>query len=812
MNIADLFRRAGRLGGIVGLLALASCVDADLPVNIPTNTYTLPALSQDAEILVDPWGVPHIFAKTPYDAYVAQGFNAARDRLWQIDLWRKRSMGLLARDFGPAYVEQDRAARLFLYRGDMKAEWTAYSSDTKRIVEAFVAGVNFYVGLTRRNAQLLPPEFAALGYQPDFWAAEDVVRMRSHGLLGNSASEAVRARVVCGFGLEVDAFRRGLEPPWQTRVPEGLDPCAVPADVLRVYNLARGAPTFTPDQLRGIAPPQRSAADVLLDGLALPTSASNNSAVAPRRSTTGRAILANDPHRVHSLPNLRYIAHLAAPGLNVIGAGEPGLPGVSLGHNGRIATGLTVFATDQDDIYVYETNPANPNEYRYQGRWEPMRVVSEEIDARGAALAVAELKFTRHGPIVYEDRANRRAFAIRAAWLEPGMAPYLSSIEYMRAQNWDEFLAAMNRHGLPSLNYLYADVNGNIGWAPSGLTPIRPNWDGLMPVPGDGRYEWAGFRVMDTFPRALNPPAGWFGTSNEMNLPPDYPYRERRLAFEWADPNRMMRQRQFFTDGRKFSIEDFLDLQNDYVSTTAQRVTALLAGVEAGAEPRVAAAIALLRGWDHRVVAESAAAAIFEVWFHKHLRQAVVARVVPPAAVPLVGAGDPQVIVALLENPDRRLGPDPRAARDELLRTSLLQAIAELDQRLGNDMKSWAWGRLHHAQFTHPLSAVVDEKLRARLDVGPLPKSGSNDTLGHSGYRLSDFRLTSGSSVRLVIDVGDWDNSWAINGPGQSGDPASAHYRDLFEPWLNGQYFPLLYSRAAIEQAAERRIELRAPR
>jgi penicillin amidase len=774
--------------------------------------YTVEGLAQDAEILVDRWGVPHLYAHERYDVFFVQGFNAARDRLWQIDLWRKRGLGELARDFGPAYAEQDRASRLLLFRGEMRAEWLAYASDTKRIVERFVAGVNAYVRLTRAQPELLPPEFALLGYQPSLWEASDVVRIRGHGLASNVVSEVARARAVSVAGLEVDAFRRALEPTWQTRVPDGLDPAAVPADVLKLYTLARAAVRFTPKLLRGEPDPERTGALDLEQTPGLRLTESNNFAVAPARSTTGRAIFANDPHRVQGVPSLRYFSHLSAPGFDVIGAGEPFLPGVSLGHNGTIAFGLTIFAVDQEDLYVYETNPAAPNEYRYAGRWEPMIVRRETIAVKGAAPREVELKFTRHGPVLFEDAAKHRAFALRAAWLEPGAVPYLSSLEYQRAKNWDEFLAAMNRHASPPLNYLYADAQGNIGWAPSALAPVRPNWDGLMPVPGDGRYEWAGFRTADEFPRRMNPDTGWLGTSNEMNLPPDDRYRRLGLSYEWADPARSQRQPQIFGGTRKFGVPEVIATQTDITSVTAQRATALLAAVPAPDEPAVASAWRTLRSWDHRAARDSVGAALYNVWYHRHLRGLVVKRVVPASAVELVGQGSSPNILKLLEAPDARLGPDPVRVRNELLLTALRAAVNDLTGRLGPDQAQWQWERLHHALFEHPLAALRPDATRTEWNVGPISKAGDGETLGVSTWRASDFRLTAGASARFVADVGDWANVWATNSPGQSGDPRSAHYRDLFEDWAHDRYFPLVFERAKVEQNTTLRIRLRANR
>lgn len=805
---AGLNRRWRRCVGL--LAAFGAGVGRIAAADLATERHEVRGLQHDVEIRIDRWGVPHIYAQSSYDAFFAQGFNAARDRLWQIDLWRKRGLGELARDFGPAYVEHDAAARLFLYRGDMRAEWIAYASDTKRIVESFVAGLNAYVELTRERPALLPPEFTALGYTPARWEPADLVRIRSHVLARHLSFEVARARTVAAAGLEIDAFRRPLEPAWTTRVPEGLDPAVVPADVLRVYNLARTPPPFTPAKLAAETEPVRTGAE--WDGTPEPYAyASNNFAVAPARSASGRAIFANDPHRAHGVPSLRYWAHLSAPGLDVIGAGEPFLPGVSLGHNRTIAFGLTIFAIDQEDLYVYETNPAAPNEYRYAGRWEPMTLRREAIAVRNAPPREVTLKFTRHGPVIFEDPATHRAFAARLAWLEPGAVAYLSSLEYMRANDWDAFLAAMNRHCAPPLNYLYADVAGNIGWAPSGLAPIRPNWDGLMPVPGDGRYEWAGFRSMDELPRAYNPPSGWLGTANAMNLPPQPGMAELKLGFEWADPSRAQRLQQIFPGERRFTVQDVIAAQTDVTTVAGQRATALLASLPPPTEPAVAAALRTLREWDHRAARDSVGAAIFNVWFHQLLRPAVVRRVVPPSAVNLVGDGHAAGILVLLEKPDTRLGPQPVQARDELLLVALRSAVAELTKRLGPDQSQWQWGRLHHAKFEHPFSALFSEEARARWNVGRLSKAGDGESLGNSSWRKADYRLTSGASARFVTDVGNWDDSWANNSPGQSGDPRSPHYRDLFADWANDVHFPLLFERRAVEAATTQRILLVAP-
>lgn len=445
--------------------------------------------------------------------------------------------------------------------------------------------------------------------------------------------------------------------------------------------------------------------------------------------------------------------------------------------------------------------------YRYGDGWERMVVVGEQVQVKGGTTETVELKFTRHGPVLFESPGERRAFALRAAWLEPGMAPYFGSIDYMRARNWDQFLAAMNRWGAPSENQVYADADGNIGWKPAGLTPIRPNWDGLMPVPGDGRYEWAGFRDMDELPVEFNPPRGWVGSANQMNLPAGYPYKEKRIGFEWTDPFRYNRLSEVLSALPKVSLEDSKRLQMDYLSLPARRLVALVGKLQAE-DAATANAIRMLTSWNFSLDATSGPAALAEVWVTRHLRPAAVGRLTPPEIRKEVAAGDFSIIIGLLEQPDQRFGPDPGAARNALLLATLKSAVEETENLLGPDRGSWQWGKLHHAFFQHPIAATTDEKTRAELNVGPMPKSGSGFTVSASTYRPRDFRLTAGASFRMVVDVGNWDGSWAVNTPGQSGDPRSPHYRDLAEKWLTGDYFPLLYSRDSVEKAAEQRIVL----
>jgi penicillin amidase len=483
------------------------------------------------------------------------------------------------------------------------------------------------------------------------------------------------------------------------------------------------------------------------------------------------------------------------------------LPGISIGHNGSVAFGLTIFNIDQEDLYVYQLNPEHPDQYKYQGKWEPFKVITEQIQVKGAAPVDAELTFSRHGPVIFVESEKNRAFAVRSGWLEPGMSPYFGSIDYMRARNFAQFKHSLLHWGAPTENQVYADTKGNIGWVPGGLAPIRPNWDGLLPVPGDGRYEWAGFWSGDQLPSSYNPKQGWFASANQMNLPDSYPYRERKLGFEWTNNSRFTRISEVLSSLDKVSLEDSMRLQNDDLSIPARRLATLLKPLSSS-DAQTQAALNLFTGWDFIERADSPQAALFEVWLSRHLGKAFKAAVLSPAAANAMGAPDVAVLLDSLEQPAPRFGPDAMQKRDQLLLTSLSEAYGELQKLQGGDASQWQWGKLHHNLMEHPLAAAVDDATRAKLNVGPMPAHGGAYSPNQSTYRSSDFLQTNGPSFRVVVDVGNWDNSRVVNSPGQSGDPDSPHYRDLADKWLKGEYFPLLYSRAAVEKAATERIRL----
>lgn len=763
--------------------------------------FTVEGLQEDVEIRVDSWGVPHIYATTTRDLYVAQGFNAARDRLWQLDYFRRRSLGLLAQAFGERLVPWDRAARRFIYRGDMRAEWLAYANTAKDIAEAFTAGINAYIDLIDAGAVDAPLEFRVLDYQPGRWDPEDIARMRAHTLAFNARQELQRALTLRDWGPEVEELRKVRQPDRPLEVPEGLDLDVLVPEILAEYDLGTLPVEFTGADLDALG----------INGLTNSADGSNNWVLGPSRTSTGRAIVANDPHRITTvLPSLRYIAHLSGPEFDVIGAGEPILPGISIGHNGKIAFGLTIFAIDQEDLFVHALEPGNPRRYRSGDDWVSFERVTEVIPVRGGEDVDVELEFSRQGPVIYRNDERGVAVSLGAAWLHAGAAPYLGSVEYMRANSIEDFLAAMNRWATPPENQIVADSEGRIAWRPGGLIPRRANWDGTMPVPGDGRYEWDGFYSNDVLPMRLEPESDYVATANQMLLDDDHP-SDLHVSYDWYAPHRALRAAEAIEAHGRFSVREAFDLQNDDLSVAAREVIEGLAGYPEFSGHDLGRA---LIEWDFRMSTDSRAALVWERWWWKHFLPELFRERLRELGHE--ATTDEALRVLLPDfNPDRdhrgglrelwRL----RDTDEQLLRRLIASSLDGAAEDLDGDLAGKVWGDVHLAFAQHPLAellmaAGVEESL---VRTHQLPKSGAAETVGMGMY-AADYRHMAGSTFRISVDVGNWDESLALNAPGQSGDLEGGATQALFRDWIAGTPFPLLYSRERVEAETARVIRL----
>jgi penicillin amidase len=711
-------------------LARQALARIDGEIAIPRSS----GLRSDVRVARDEWGIPHITADSPDDLFFAQGYVAAQDRLWQMEIWRRTAEGRLAEISGSRAVAGDRLARLLKYRGPVDdRELTAYHPDARRLMTAFVNGVNTFIA---QHQTRLPIEFVLTGITPDPWTIETLTLRQI--AFGDATAELQLARSVAALGV-AEANRRRNPDPWdELTIPAGLDVASITNDAVAAARTAGRVPA--PDLLPAFRPYAKP------DPLEAPAYAvdpgSNNWVISGTLSATGKPVVANDPHREVTLPSLRYITHLTAPGWNVIGAVEPPFLGVALGHNDFIGWGLTIVGTDQHDVYVEEVNPANANEVRFGTGWEPLRIVREEIRVKNAAPVQIELKFSRHGPIFFEDRERRRAYALRSALGEPGTAPYLAGLRLSQAKSCREFLDAAAFWNAPSENLICGDVQGNIAWRASALTPNRKGWTGRLPVPGTGMFEWQGFRT--DLPSDYNPPSGVIATANHNIQPKGY---SPPIMFKTGDTRfeRITRLRQLLVPGRQYTLEDHQRMQHDAFSLRAAADLPRFRGWTSQ-DAAVERARALLAAWDAVYRRDSIEAAIYETW--------------------------------------RALPTDLDSA------AALRTAISRLEAAQGNDWSSWRWGRMHARAFPHPL-------VRA-FDLQAIERPGGAGTVA-----------ADGASYREILDVANWDRSLATNTPGQSGQPESPFYGNLLPLWSENRYFPLAFSRPAVDAHTKHRLLLR---
>lgn len=738
-------------------------------------------LHRSVRVQRDKWGVAHIYASDQHDLFFAQGLVAAQDRLFQMELWKRAGQGRLAEILGPEAIERDTQARRLRYRGDLAAEYSSYGPDTQAILEAFTDGINAYIGLIgAKGDRALPVEFQMAGFRPEAWKPADCLnRLAAYSMMSNASSELLHAQTVALVGADEATALFSLEPKTRLTPAPGVD-------------------------FKGLSPALLHNVISSDQRIPFPVSTlqeSNNWTVSGALTRTGKPLLANDPHRVIAQPSLRYIVHLVAPGWNVIGAGEPALPGIAAGHNEQIAWGFTIFGLDQQDLYIEQLDPGKPGSYKTSSGWRKMTEVAETIRVRGAASVEVVVKYTQHGPVLWED--GTRALSLRWVGTEPGTAGYLGSLSIDRAHNWEEFEQAVPRWKVPSENIVYADRNGNIGEHSTGLAPRRPNFNGLLPLPGDGGYEWQGFVPNAALPHQLNPVEHFIATANHKMIPDDFPFP---VGFEWAAPSRYQRIHEVISEaartGHKLTVGDMAALQSDVVSIPARRLQPLLRQAIAAAASFVPettrSAAQMLLSWDGALREDSAAAVLYELWA-RQLSQLVIERVIPPAARSAITTLPTAKAVDMLE----AMSSD----RNAILVSALTAARARLQTLQGEDPAKWSWGALHQVHFRHALDATPAGA--ALFDLGPLPRSGDGDVVQATSTATDSFEQVAGASYREIFDLSDWDHSLAINAAGQSGQPGSPHYADLLTMWHDGQYFQLAYSKAAVDSVTTDILELK---
>lgn len=784
-----LNRRAFLLGSAAAVALSSNVAGHALGQMPPSRTRQLGArgLSAPIEIIDDPYGVPHIRAQSIPDAFFGQGYVVARDRLFQIDLAHRRELGRMAEAFGPDFAAHDETARLFQYRGNIDTELARVPGNILAAARGYVDGINARIDEVLADPTLLPLEYGILNIRPLKWDLRDLVLAREASL-GNVEDEIRRARLAALGLLELDAVIAPLRPQWTLRTPEGLDAAAVSEADLGVLDLGR-LPFDTHRPAPDPAGPSTAALNRANAG-------SNAWTVGPQRTATGRPILTNDPHLGIGGFGPRHVAHLTAPGLDVIGGGAPGLPGIMQGHTDRFAFGRTNFHIDQEDLFVLELHPDDPERYRHGGVWKRFERAEISIAIKGAPTKTVTARYAVQGPVVSHNPAKRRATVIGAIDLQPGACGAFAMIAINLSRDWESLKDAFRFHPSPT-NFHYADVDGNHGWQVIGFVPERRKGDGLMPVPGDGRYDWTGMRNFRALPGEYNPAKGWFASANQNNLPPDWP-RDRIPAFSFRDPYRYERIARVLSAQPKHSVADSVALMHDTLSAPAQQ---LIAALPARGSADAERAIAMLRGWDARLERDSGPAALFEiVW--RELGDRMLALIVPEKARELVTQIAPSLLLQLLARPDARLGADPAGARDALFDAALAAGWRTASARLGADPAAWRWGTLHQLRIAHPLASIPTIAKAFPAIEGEGSGGDSYTVMARWARGAPGWAVSGGASYLQVIDVGAWDNSLMLNLPGQSNDPRSPHYRDLYGPWSRGEMQPMLFSRAAVDARA----------
>ncbi len=721
-----------------------------------------------------------------------QGYLAAKDRLFQFEIWRRQATGTVAEIFGEEEFERDLGTRLFKFRGDLKEELNHYHDNGYEIITSYTDGVNAYIREIKENNLELPLEFKILGIEPMEWTP-DVVISRHQGLLGNIEDELNIGRAVSIIGEDKVKDLMWFHP----KEPSiKLDPRItredLENDILKLYNAYREPIDFKSnyilkeyrsenDQLTNIE------SNIVTDKYSI---GSNNWAISGEKSFNGYPLLANDPHRTIVAPSLRYMAHLVAPGWNVIGGGEPEIPGISIGHNGYGAWGLTVFRTDAEDLYVYNLNPNNPSEYFHNGKWEKFEVIKETIPIKDKDDKEVELYYSVHGPVTFIDKKRNKAYAVKCGWLEIGGSPYLASLRMDQSKSWEEFRDACNYSNIPGENMVWADKDGNIGWQSVGIAPIRNTHSGLVPVMGDGNYEWDGYLPIIDKPSKFNPEEKYIQTANQNVTPDDYD-KWNAIGFDWSDPFRGDRIDDILTNSSDFSMEDMISLQVDYHSKSSEKLIKMLS--QSFDEQNKY--YKLLSTWDNKLSKDSVAAGLYNAWeltvlmeFNKQYVPIKVQKYIQMQLYKII----------------EKLEGFSEKDRNRFIKSSFNQAVELMITWFGEETENWVYGQENykHVKIKHPLEEIVTDSVYNLISLKAYPRGGNGYTPGSTGYNLNQ---SSGGSFRVLINTGDWDNSFATNSPGQSGDPDSKFYDNLYEDWANDIYFPLLYSKSKILRNLENR-------
>jgi penicillin G amidase len=752
----------------------------------------LDGLSAPVEVFRDQWGIPHIYAETKVDVFFAQGFVHAQDRLFQLELNRRTAQGTLSELFGEVALDTDRTARTFGFNRLGAADWQQASAELQEGILAYTAGVNAFLDQPRLK---LPGEFMMLGRKPEPWQPEDTMaftRVMMWQLSHAWQGEIIRAEIADKVGADKAAE---LEIHYPANNPLHL-PFGIEFNALDPEGTLRNIPGPFLDRGKG----------------------SNAWVVAPKKSATGNAVLCNDMHLALSMPSLWYQVHLnARADLHVTGVSLPGVPMVLVGHNDHISWGMTLAFVDAEDLFIEQID--SQNRYLFQDEWHPAEIIGEEINIKGVIDPhIEKVMITRHGPIISDVVGHpEQKIAVNSMALRPSQA-FDGWLQLNQAAGWDDFVSAMRLIDAPQLSVAYADVENNIGYWVSGQAPIRTKGDGSVPVPGwSGEYEWAGTVPFEEMPHALNPKQGYLVSCNHKIVPDDYPHY---LGNIWMNGYRARRLTDLIESREKLSLQDHQKFHMDVKCLPGLEFVACLEEVTDPDED-VQLALRLLRAWDGFLTPETIGGTVYEVARYTLIRNLLEPGLGEDLTFRLMGKGfhpllmhsnelfghDTVILLRLLANP-QSWWVQQAGGHDIVVSKSLKETIAWLRDEVGEYESDWEWGQIHQINFTHPLS--LQKPFDQVFDRGPYPIGGDTDTPLQSAF-LADQPYNNkvwSPSFRQIVDMGDLSKSLTIIPPGQSGQLASPTYDNLVEPWLKGEYIPMLWTREQVERESKEKLVL----
>lgn len=766
------------------------------------GTLKVAGLKAPVEIVRDAEGIPHVFARSAEDAWHALGFLHAQDRLWQMEMNRRIAAGRMAEILGPNAADTDRFLRTLGVRRNAERILQRLAPETRAVLEAYARGVNAFLGA---RSGPLPPEFLLTGAPaPEPWQPVDSLgwqTMMAWDLGANWTQELLRMRLSQRLSLaQINEFL----PPYPG------DSVLPTRDYTTLYRDLAGT-TAQLGKVASVAPPS------LIEGMG-----SNNWVVSGARSETGKPLLANDPHLGLSAPALWYFAHLSAPGLNVIGATLPGIPGVVLGRNDRIAWGFTNTAPDVQDLYIEQVNPDNPRQYRTPDGWAEFATRTEIIRVKGQPDITLEVRESRHGPVITgalplmaKAPLDAKKHVVSFAWtaLREDDMTLQAGVKFNRARNWQEFLDAARDFGSPQQSMVYADVDGNIGFVAPGRVPVRGadnDLKGLAPAPGwDARYDWKGFIPFEALPQALNPSSHKFMTANHKIVADGYPHF---LTSEWSLPYRANRITAMLDAAPRHSLDSFAAMQKDTLSLAAVELLPLLRATVPESE-RGKKVLQLLASWQGEMAADRVEPLLFTAWVRMISRRMFEDELGPELFRDYWeqrNTHQPTVNVLRNLNGEARWCADTAEKSDaaqtcaRLLARSLEDALSDLEQRYGGDMSSWRWGEAHFARSEHRPFARVD--MLARFFDVRVSTPGDTYTVNVGRHNPKDekhpFANRHAASLRALYDLSDLENSRFIHSTGQSGNLLSPLYRNYAQRWAEVKYLPMKTRRQDVEQGA----------